>query len=65
MPTVHVIKVWHTETVEIHWCVGDSQMHIERVTCPPKAVREARDRPTPDSLPDATGHSGDIEIGPI
>ena len=54
------------ETVEIAWTFNNGEVYHERHTCPPKAVREARDRPTMDSsLPDATGYSEDRGTGSI
>ena len=36
------------ETVEIHWHTTDGTVHYQRVTCPPRATRDAARTARPD-----------------
>jgi hypothetical protein len=39
---IRTIHANETETVEIRWVLLDGSVHYERYTCPPAAVRHAR-----------------------
>jgi hypothetical protein len=42
MPIVLPIHAREGETIEIHWHTKDGTVHHQRVTCPPRATREAQ-----------------------
>jgi hypothetical protein len=54
MPIVLPIHAREGETVEIHWHTHDGKVHYQRVTCPPRATRDASAPRDEDEAPEKT-----------